>query len=200
MYETVRRTSSHHIPILHNFDVQLSLTNREEIIIHKKGFIYKGEHIVSDAVNIKLHELCQAFSMSSFVLPEKYSSIKPLIPGNCNGRCTISVYDNPHICDNKRFGSLFLHKNYFTGKCCNFNDYRCIPTDFMYPYLNLCNKISPVLIHAYVRILWSIGSQYIGYPRMTRITCALLVLSHIYMYGSFPSFYDLLPCTFLSST
>lgn len=54
IYKTVKIISSHPTVFLHNVKFQLSLANKEDIIIRKKVSTYKGAHLVLGEVRVSL--------------------------------------------------------------------------------------------------------------------------------------------------
>lgn len=54
MGEAVRRVSLRHTPNFHDSDVQMSLSKKEEISIHKEEVTEKGENIIRYGIHVSL--------------------------------------------------------------------------------------------------------------------------------------------------
>lgn len=61
MDEIVRIISSNPTTLLHNANVKLSLSNKEEIIIQKKGVTEKVVHIFLDGIHVKIIGIAPGF-------------------------------------------------------------------------------------------------------------------------------------------
>lgn len=102
MVETVRRITSHSTPVVTIPTTKISLSNKEDIRIHKMGFIYKGSYLVHYWDHIILFEFLQVVLTASSVISDKYFFLNPMRPDSSNLTGTtffsILLKDNATIC------------------------------------------------------------------------------------------------------